>query len=123
MTRQIEGLIFVALFALVAPQLRHWPRAWRWVRYWGSESWPSVPASIKVRGVREDSSDHGTTYRPYLTYTYDWQGREYVGHFSGDIYGLRQDAEAALSETRNHPPIVVRVHPRKPQTSVLVLPN
>jgi len=121
MTIKSEGLITVALFILLAPLLRHWPSAWRRLRYWGSGSWPSVPASIKVRGVREDSSDHGKTYRPYLTYTYDWEGQEYIGHFNGDIYGLRQDAESAVSETCKRPPVMVRVHPRRPKTSVLVL--
>lgn len=119
----IEGLIGFALFILIAPLLRHWPRAWRWVRYRGSGSWPTLTATIKLRGVREESSGHGDIYRPYLDDSYFSDGEERTGSFKGDIYGSRHEAESELSEICDHPPVMVRVHPSKPGTSVLVLPD
>ena len=114
--------LLVLFIVLLAIFVRRWPTIWRKIRYQGSENWTSVPATIKVSEVRESRSSEGSLYRPCITYTYSVDGQEHIGHFRGNFYPSPEEAQLDLSEICQQAALMVRVHPSKSKTSVLVLP-
>lgn len=123
MNSYFERVIFFAAFVLLALALRHRSSIWRSIRFFRSDSWPSVEATIRSPEVKSWDSSKGSTYQPRLTYSYSFEGEEHSGSFRGNIYGSREEAQLVLSQLCSMSPVMVRVNPARPGISVVTSPN
>jgi hypothetical protein len=112
-------LVFAILFAIGTAYMK-WPRIWRVLRFLGSSGWPECPAVVQTQTTHSYSGRGGTTYRVELGYYYHLEDDYHSGYFLSDLF---TEAEADAF-SRLHPigtNLQVRVHPRKPDISVLRL--
>lgn len=115
-------IIFTLVGFVVATLYRNWPSLWRRIRYRDSASWPIVPGTIEKSDVHEEHYPRGgDLYQADLDYTYQSNGAEHHGEFSGDHCDDESDAQLLADEHPAGSATLVRVNPKDPEDSVLVI--
>lgn len=113
----VLGAVFAAAGIAVSYQSLPTLQEWR-----SSTSWVETPAIVTVSSVRVDSGNDGSTYYPYIAYSYEFYERTYEGD-KYDFFKVASsgyDREARI--VREHPvgrEIKIYVDPQNPERSVI----
>lgn len=78
-----------------------------------------MPAVVEQVLVHSYSGRNGTTYRAELVYSYEVNGEYYAGRHVGDLFSSEREVDGIVAEYPKGATVQIRVHPAKPQVSVL----
>jgi hypothetical protein len=121
-TALLALLIFAALY-LVGQAADYWPRLRRLLRHRGSRDWPICQGAIQSQRIETKTARHGQRYQALLIYSYNLGGNTYSSGFSSNWFSLKSEAERLLAKYRVNAAVMVRVNPKRPEDSILVLPE
>jgi hypothetical protein len=84
-------------------------------------TWQETPCKILTANLDESHSDDGTTYRADFTYSYEFDGQNYVGDRDSvtENFGSRKAAQKLLKSLPVGTEAVCHVDPNEPSESVL----
>lgn len=113
----VSGAVFVAAGIAVSSRSLSPLQEWR-----ASASWVETQAVVTVSAVRENSDSDGTTYYPYIAYSYQFNGKTYEGDkyefFKVSSSGYKGKAEIVRSYPVGEE-IRVYIDPENPVRSVI----
>lgn len=94
------------------------PRIWQALRFSGSASWPTLPATVEQVLVHSYSGRIGMTYRAEILYSYQESGKYYSGSYMGALCMSKYEANLLVDAYPEGTILQVHVHPTKPTFSV-----
>jgi hypothetical protein len=94
------------------------PRIWRALRFSGSASWPTLPATVEQVLVHSYRGRIGTTYRAEILYSYQEGGKYYSGSYIGALCLSEHEANVFVDAYPKGTIVQVHVNPTKPTFSV-----
>ena len=87
-----------------------------------SKSWVQVQATVILSKVKSHTDDDGTTYRPYIAYTYRFNGKKYRGDqysfFSVSSSGREKKAQIVKQYPKGRT-FTLYIDPKNPSESVI----
>jgi hypothetical protein len=111
--------VWLLLFSAAAVfAIMKWPTIWRVLRFPGSASWPTLPATVEQVLVHSYSRRSGTTYRAEILYSYQENGEYYSGSYTGDLCSSEDEVNELVDAYPKGTILQVHVHPTKPTFSV-----
>jgi hypothetical protein len=111
--------IILAMLVLIG----NWPDLWRAIRFRRKAHWALVRATVEevvaLRSLVTDGSY--STYKTEIGYSYSFSGHYYSGHYLWSTCASEDEAYKLAQEYPKGMVLPARVHPTKPEVSVLIL--
>lgn len=112
-------LLIVASAIVVAIQM--WPRMLTSLRFCGCSSWPTFSAIVEQGIVHTHSGRSSRTFQAELIYSYQVSGEYFSGRYEGDLRFSEAEVEDFIAQYHKGAAVQVRVHPKRPDRSVIIL--
>jgi len=113
--------VAMILAVVVLSAAQKWPGIWVALRFPESDSWPIISATVEQEIVYVMASPgHSVpSFHAEITYSYQVSGEYYSGRYKVGVCNSEAEAEDLIKPYPKGSALQIRVHPRKPELSVL----